>query len=567
MESTQKSKLDTTVNLSLVGPSRKMFRHEAVPGVQVITYDAIVNSLSDQLMVLGVDYRILYANQAFLDFHRKTLAQVIGQPCYNLSHGFDIPCPAPEHECPLTAVVHTGMPFKTTHRHVSQSGEDTNEIYVGISSSPIKDSRGNVVAVVELMHDITQAKHAEIQVEETYRDLLALGFISSVVSQSLDLNTVLENALDMLLDIMKTDIGGILLLDDEKQMLCYRAHRGFTSPYVDKVCYPLDEDINGYVFQTGEIVVAEDITSDPRTIKSALIKAEMITSFISVPLVAKKKKLGVLYIASRKAHKFSNEDTQFLASAVPQIAMAVENALLHREVEHKEQIRGDLLKEIFSIQEEERRRIARELHDETSQTLASLSAHLEAILQGPDNDPDKIRAKIKNLQPLFGGILNEIHRIIYELRPSVLDDMGLTPAIRWLATNKLESNGIKVRLKTIGRNQRLPSGSESSLYRVIQEAVTNIVRHSGAKNAVVAIRFNRDNISVHIGDDGSGFDVEEITKLKEGPRGLGLLGMRERIEFMGGQLNIKSQPGKGTKIDIKIPFACPVPVNLRQKNE
>jgi signal transduction histidine kinase len=423
----------------------------------------------------------------------------------------------------------------------------TKEIYVGISASPIKDSLGNVVAVVELMHDITQAKSTEMRLEETYRDLLALGSISSVVSQSLDLDTVLANALEMLLDIMKTDVGGVLLLDEEKQMLCYRAHRGFSSRYLDKVCYPLDEDVNGYVFNSGEIVMTEDVRNDPRTIKSALIEAEKIISFVSVPLVAQGKKLGVLHIASRKPRKFSTEDTRFLASAVPQISMAVENAILHREVEYKEQGRGDLLKELFSIQEEERRRIARELHDETSQAIASLSAKLEVLLKGPENDPEKIRAQIKNLQPVLTGVLNEIHRIIYELRPSVLDDLGLIPAIRWLATNMLETNGIKVSLKTSGRNQRLPSGSEASLYRVIQEAVTNIVRHSKAKKAVISARFSKNNITVHIADDGCGFDVDSVVNFRDGPRGLGLLGMKERIEFIGGRLNIKSQPnGKGT---------------------
>jgi PAS domain S-box-containing protein len=538
-------------NMSVIGAFSRDFH---------INFEAIVNSLREQFMLISPDYVILYANEAFLDFHGKTLAQVIGQPCFRLSHGLNAPCPEPEHECPLQTVMRTGKPFSSIHRHDSPKN---GECYVGIAASPLLDDAGKVVAVVEMMHDITQARRAELQVKETYRELLAMGSIARVVSQSLNLDTVLENALSMLLDIMNTDIGGILLLDDEKQMLCYRAHQGFSSPYVDQVCYPLDEDINGYVFQTGELVMAEDVTSDPRTIKSALIEAEKITSFISVPLVAKGKKLGVLHIASRKAHKFTSKDTQFLTSAVPQIALAVENALLHREVEYKEQIRGDLLKEVFSIQEEERRRIARELHDETGQALAGLSAHLEAILEGPENDPDEIRAKIKKLQPAFGSILNEIHRLIYELRPAVLDDMGLIPAIRWLKTNMLESNGIKVTLKAIGRNQRLPSNSESSLYRVIQEAVSNINRHSGAKKAVITISFSRNTVSVHIGDDGIGFDTEEMIKLKDGHRGLGLLGMRERIEFMGGQLNIKSRPGKGTKIDIDIPFTCPVPLNLR----
>lgn len=554
------SRRDTSAYPSQTGVNVVMPMSEVVQEYRDIGYNEIIDGLSDQLMVISPDYRILFANQAFLDFHRKTLAQVTGQRCYCLSHGLESPCPVPEHECPLLAVLQTEKSLVVTHKHISHTGETENAIYVSISASPIKDSLGNVVAVIELMHDITKAKLIEMQLENTYRGLLALGSLSSVISQSLNLNVVLDNALEMLLEFFKTDLGGILLYEEDKKMLCYRAHRGFSSRYIDKTCYPLGEDINGYVFNTGEIVLAEDVMNDPRTISSALIEAEKIMSFVGVPLVAKGEKLGVLHIASRKLRKFSNEDIRFLASAVPQIALAVENAILHREVEYKEEVRGDLLKEILNIQEEERRRIARELHDETSQSLASLSATLEVVLQTPGNQA-KSRELVKKAQLAAVGILNEIHRIIYELRPSILDDLGLIPAVRWLENTMLEEKGIHVKLKTSGRARKLPSDSEASLYRVIQEALTNIARHSNAKNALISIKFAKDDISVNISDDGSGFDFDSIINSIKGTRGLGLLGMKERIEFMGGELIIKSQPGQGTEISIVIPFTCPVPMN------
>jgi signal transduction histidine kinase len=533
-----------------------------------LAFDTVIDNLVDQLIIISRDFRILYANQAFLAFHGKTPEQIIGVECYRVSHNLQFPCRKPDCECPLVPTFQTGNPCIVTHRHVSRKDNKTNEIFAVISASPVKNRHGDVVAVTEVMHDITKVAVTERLIEETYRDLLALGSISSVVSQSLHLDTVLANALEMLLDIMKTEVGGIFLIDAEKQMLYCRAHRGFSGLDVDKVFYPLDEDVNGYVFNTGELIMADDVKNDPRTIRSALIISENVTSFISVPLVTKGVKLGVLFIASRKPRQFSMGDTRFLAAVVPQIAMAVENALLHREVENKEQDRGDLLKELFSIQEEERRRIARELHDETGQAIASLSASLEAILRDPDNDLGKTTNRIKLLQPILPRILEEIHRIIYELRPSILDDLGLIPAIRWLATNKLEQNGIRVKVKSSGRNQRLPSVSEASLYRVIQEAVTNITRHSKAKNALITIKFLKNSLKVHIADDGCGFDFDGMMKFREGPRGLGLLGMKERIEFMGGRLNITSQLNSGgTYIDIEIPFTCPIPVRPLREND
>lgn len=524
--------------------------------------EAIVNSLHDELLVIDRDFKVVFVNRSLLGHLGKSEREVIGNCCYRILYEREAPCQLPENECPLKAVFQTGNPVTVTRQYMSGTPDKKTEKYMNIIASPITDSQGKVIAVTELRRDVTEAKLMEMRMAETYRDLLALGTISSVVSESLNLTTVLEGALDNLLEIMKTDIGGILLLDEEKQMLCYQVHRGFSSNYVAKVCYPLDEDIDGQVFKTGEMFMAEDIMSDPWTIHSDLIKAEGLKSLISVPLRVKGQVLGVINVASRTPRRFSPEDIHFLSSAAPQIAMAVENAKLHQEVEYKEQLRGELLREIFSIQEEERRRIARELHDETSQALAGLAASLEVPLGMRGGDLAKIKAEIRKAQSISIGILGEIHKLIYDLRPTVLDDLGLVAAIRSLATNMLGAEGIAFSFRTSGRVRRLPSSSEASLYRAIQEAITNIVRHSNAKNAVIVIKFTRNDINIHIDDDGCGFDVEEAINSRERPRGLGLLGMKERVEFMGGRLDIHSQPNsRGTSIDIQIPLVCYVPVN------
>ncbi len=227
---------------------------------------------------------------------------------------------------------------------------------------------------------------------------------------------------------------------------------------------------------------------------------------------------------------------------------------LHKELQHKEEIRGELLREIFSIQEEERRRIARELHDETSQTLASLAASLEAVAGILPASADKARAQLRRTQALSLGILDEIHRLIYELRPTLLDDLGLVAATRWLVDNTLGLAGVMVSFQTSGKERRLSPQIETTLFRVIQEAAGNIVRHAHAKNVSVSLHFKRSAIRVHIRDDGSGFDVQEAISSKDRPRGLGLLGMKERVELMNGTLSIRSRLGDGTGIDIEIPM-------------
>ena len=224
-------------------------------------------------------------------------------------------------------------------------------------------------------------------------------------------------------------------------------------------------------------------------------------------------------------------------------------------MQEKNKIRSELLREIFSIQEEERGRIARELHDETTQTLASLAASLEAMVGVLPAGATEVKARLRKLQSLSISTLDELHRLIYELRPTLLDDLGLVAATRWLADNNLGAVGVTVNFQTAGRERRLPPQLETTLFRVIQEAVNNIAKHAHAKNVVISLQFKKSAIRVHIRDDGRGFDVQEAISSKDRPRGLGLLGMKERVELMNGSLNIRSRPGGGgTKIDIEIPI-------------
>jgi signal transduction histidine kinase len=232
---------------------------------------------------------------------------------------------------------------------------------------------------------------------------------------------------------------------------------------------------------------------------------------------------------------------------------------LYKDAQHKEKIRGELLHNLLSIQEEERRRIARELHDETSQTLATLNVNLEAAIAMLPEDMAKAEDLLRKTQNQSVNTLEEIHRLIFDLRPVVLDDLGLVTAVQWLTENNLQRAGISVNFKTRGRVKKLSSPLAILLFRVIQEAIHNIAKHGGAKTANISLHFMKEMIKVIIKDDGRGFDVEEAMNTKDRPRGLGLLGMRERVELMNGSLNIRSRPGGGTEIDIEIPMEKEIP--------
>jgi PAS domain S-box-containing protein len=217
-----------------------------------------------------------------------------------------------------------------------------------------------------------------------------------------------------------------------------------------------------------------------------------------------------------------------------------------------EQLKNTLT-HLESVREEEKREMARNLHDETSQQLASLYAHLEAAISTIDKNIEQTKKLLRKAQTMATTALDEIHNLIYDLRPSVIDELGLIPAISHLADRHLKTTGIRVILKTAGRVHRLPGALEIALFRVVQECFNNIARHAKAHNVTVFLQFKPDRIKLRIGDDGIGFNVKEIMNSRDKFRGLGLLGIRERADMLSGTLEINSRPGYGTEVTIDVP--------------
>jgi signal transduction histidine kinase len=224
---------------------------------------------------------------------------------------------------------------------------------------------------------------------------------------------------------------------------------------------------------------------------------------------------------------------------------------LYRELRHRDETRGHLLNKVISAQEEERKRIARELHDETSQTLSALAMRLEAACV--DAPTEAVRQRLADARALAVRALDELHRLIYDLRPSILDDLGLVPAIRWFAARHLEPRGVAVRCECQEIDRRFPPEFEVTVFRVVQEAITNIAKHAGAETVLVECALEGGALVIDVEDDGCGFDPAAVATSAESGRGLGLLGMRERVELLGGVLRVDSAPGRGTHVSVRVP--------------
>lgn len=224
---------------------------------------------------------------------------------------------------------------------------------------------------------------------------------------------------------------------------------------------------------------------------------------------------------------------------------------LTAELKDRDARRADLVKKLLSAQEDERRRIARELHDETSQTVAALAVGLDTIRHAAS--PEEASARLEDARALASRTLDGLTRVIFDLRPSVLDDIGLVSAVRWWIARHLTPAGIAARLETENLEDRLPAAVEISVFRAVQEALTNVVRHARAKTVLVQISRAGGTLSVDIEDDGRGFTPADVATPSESGQGLGLLGMRERVEILGGTLALDSAPGSGTHVAFTVP--------------
>lgn len=509
---------------------------------------AVIDALSDELVVIDVnDLKLLQANQAVQMLHQ---GEIQGKLCYEVLHG-ESSCRPPDGDCPLAMVLNTGESSRITHVRKCRQNGDT--CYVDIVASPMYDAEGNITRIVELIRDVTEEKRIKESLVRRNQQLSIVNAVAMTVSQSLDLHDILGRALDEVLNLTEIDAGAVFLQEDALSSLNLMAYRGLSEQAARLASQMgmLDSGCGG-IIEKGQIVIVPDL-SRYRGRRARSLRRNHLSTLVHIPLMSKGSTLGSMCVGTREKRSFSEEEQALLSALGSQIAVAVENARLYAEVQRKEQMRGELFKKAINAQEEERKRIARELHDDTSQALTALLFAAEESLEM--EDLEDVKTRLERMQSLAQNTLDGVHKLIFDLRPSMLDHLGLVPALNWFADSRLSSKGIRVKIKELHEPRRLPAEVETALFRAVQEAITNIVRHSAARNVEMVIDFKEDIAEIRLEDDGIGFDISRLEISPDNPRGLGLLGMQERVELMGGELEINSSPGRGTRVRIRLPLS------------
>jgi two-component system, NarL family, sensor histidine kinase DevS len=260
-----------------------------------------------------------------------------------------------------------------------------------------------------------------------------------------------------------------------------------------------------------------------------------------VPLMARDRVIGVIEIHDKEGPdpRFSDDDLRLAETFAARAAVAVELS---------QQVARDALRRVVQAQELERGRLARELHDETGQALTSILLGLKPLEEALADHP--AHSALAGLREHVVSALQDVRRLAVELRPAVLDDFGLVPALERLTESFAEQTGIRVDFHSALGETRLPTEVETALYRVVQESLTNIVKHANARSVSISLARRESGVAVVIEDDGAGFDPRIVRG-----DGVGILGMRERLALLDGRVDIESRPGAGTTLVAEVPIA------------
>ena len=280
---------------------------------------------------------------------------------------------------------------------------------------------------------------------------------------------------------------------------------------------------------------------------------ETFANIRETQLSVERVQLEYEFLTARRAEL--KDQGQFLRSASQILAdlqrMYGENGAPQTAAEGDKQFR-DASRQVFQIIEEERMRIARDMHDGPAQSMANLVLQAEILERLLDRNPKQLVTELAEFKNSVRNALEETRQLIFDLRPMTLDDLGLVPTLRKFIKEYGDRYGLATRFNVVGQERRLPGNTEGVLFRIVQEALTNVHKHARAKMAEVTMNLQPSRVSVTVKDDGQGFDVARTEANLHKNKNLGLLSMRERAELEKGTLEIRSQPGRGTEVKVEI---------------
>jgi signal transduction histidine kinase len=395
------------------------------------------------------------------------------------------------------------------------------------------------------------------EAERRRREVEVMAEIARTVSAALDMDAILQRLAEGACALCKSDIARIALRDpDTGDVVVRYAVNTRYEGYASVRLRPEKRSLGGLVLLTGQPVRTNDWMADPRFDKEAasVIRAEGSVAQMAVPIRIGDQVEGVLYVDNRGSRPFTDVDEAALQQLAEQAAIAIRNAQLFATVQRTSARLQVLSTRLLEVQEAERRHIARELHDEVGQALTAVRINLQLLKRVPPLGATADR--IDDSLGIVDRILTGVRRLSLDLHPTTLDDLGLVAALRSHVNAVAERAGLTAVVSIDPLAHEPPPGLAATCFRVVQEALTNAIRHAKATRLEVELRHRSGAIELTIRDDGIGFDVAAARRQALRGESLGLLGLEERVELAGGHVVITSSPG-GTEIRARLPLPAP----------
>jgi signal transduction histidine kinase len=417
-------------------------------------------------------------------------------------------------------------------------------------------SMANVLA---LAIERKQIEDAQIAARATAEAALAkLHAIESITDAALGfmaLDDLLKEMLARLRQTLAVDFAGVTLLDEQKTHFRMRAADGYPFEQLRDVRVPLTSPLSGRIMQEGRELIFDDLPAPDSPAwgpARLIVDGEPLRSAMGAPLIVEGQFIGAVCVGSTKRRQFTEDELDLLRLLADRVAPPIERSRLLEQIRgHRKRLEA-LSHRLLTVQEEERRHLAIELHDQLGQMYTALKIKLDSIQRGLQDKAAS--AQLGEAIAIVHDAAAAVRDLALDLRPAMLDDLGLIPALRWYADRFARQTGVSLHLQFDGL-PAVDTAQGTVFFRVAQEALTNVARHANARNVWLDARASADTLQLTVRDDGIGFNVPAARQRALRGESLGLLGMEERVSLMSGTLQVTSAPNAGTTVRASIPQA------------